>query len=383
MDVGERVIALPFGPVGGVGKIYINQLMIASFLFCVVVHHVISPLAFGRCNAIYRSLNKNRRMEWDSRVVSSIHATIVSVLCVLSLIKERGLWQDPLFATGDIALHALSISIGYFLCDLISMPIYYKGKNLAIFIVHHSAALIAFYLIFVYRIGTFFGVYRLTTELSTPFTNQRWFFRTLGYTPDRRRVALTTLVYSVLFALTRNALVLPYWIIAYTVYNSPEHLRASRLLPNLTRIWFTASLTLDALNTYWAVQVYPIGYRAAVLLYTADWRTDIDRAKARLRGRFQSARRRAMNTKLIKSLRRTASFGRIHRVFSGPSFPYDFDVFPEVLSEPEFDDDSGTTTPKDHSPTSPLNGGNESSPEDEQFSSAGLLFRARPEPSSA
>ncbi|KAL7062283.1 hypothetical protein AAHC03_01588 [Spirometra sp. Aus1] len=382
MDVDERVFSLPFGPVGGVKRLFINQQMITSFVFCVVVHHVISPFAFGRCNAIYRSLSKNRRMEWDSRVVSSIHATVVSVLCLLSLVKERELWQNPFFATGDIALHALSISIGYFMCDLLSMPIYYRGKNLVIFIVHHLAALIAFYLIYVYRIGTFFGIYRLTTELSTPFTNQRWFFRTLGYTPDRRRVALTTLVYSVLFAITRNALVIPYWIISYMVYNSPEHLRASRMLPNLNRIWFTASLTLDALNTYWALQVYPIGHQAAVLLYTADWRTDIDRAKARLRGRFQSARRRAMNTKLIKSLRRTASFGRIHRAFSRPTFPYDFDVFPEALSEPEFDDNSDTTTPIDHSPT-PNDGGNESSPEDGLYSSSGLVFRARPEPSSA
>ncbi|VUZ57815.1 unnamed protein product [Hymenolepis diminuta] len=53
------------------------------------------------------------------------------------------------------------------------MPIYYDRKNMLIFTVHHLVATIAFYLILHYRVGLFFGIYRLTTELSTPFTNQR------------------------------------------------------------------------------------------------------------------------------------------------------------------------------------------------------------------
>ncbi|CAH8514131.1 unnamed protein product [Schistosoma guineensis] len=55
-------------------------------------------------------------MEWDSRVVSSIHATIVSILCVTALVTNADLWYNPAISVAHSGLMALSISIGYFLC---------------------------------------------------------------------------------------------------------------------------------------------------------------------------------------------------------------------------------------------------------------------------
>ncbi|KAL5970004.1 TLC domain-containing protein 4 [Taenia solium] len=305
-----------------------NTIILTSFLIWAFIHHVASPLIFSR-NVAYRALNKYKRMEWDSRVVSTLHATSVSVLCVVALVKESQLWADPFFAQGWMGLTALCISIGYFLCDIISMPIYYDRKNQLIFTVHHSAATIAFYIILVYKVGLFFGVYRLTTELSTPFTNQRWFYRKVGYTLDRRRVAIVSLIFSIFFAITRNFMIIPYWSFMYSLYGTPKHIAARERLPNLDVPMFVCSLILDALNIYWALMVYPIGYKAAYMLYRADWRTDFDRARNRIRGRFLSARRRAMNTELIASLRRSTSFNLIQRAWE------EWSLFPEDFSETE------------------------------------------------
>ncbi|CDS41107.1 transmembrane protein 56 B [Echinococcus multilocularis] len=305
-----------------------NTVILTSFLVWAFIHHVASPLIFNR-NVAYRALNKYKRMEWDSRVVSTLHATSVSILCVVALMKESQLWEDPFFAQGRIGLTALCISIGYFLCDLISMPIYYDRKNQLIFTVHHSVATISFYLILIYRMGLFFGVYRLTTELSTPFTNQRWFYRKVGYTPDRRRVAIVSLIFSIFFAITRNFMIVPYWLFVYSICGTPKHMAAREQLPGMDLPWFVCSLTLDALNIYWALTVYPIGYKSAYMLYKADWRTDFHRARDRIRGRFLSARRRAMNTELITSLRRSTSFNLIQRAWE------EWSLFPEDFSETE------------------------------------------------
>uniref|UniRef100_A0A5K3G1W9 TLC domain-containing protein n=2 Tax=Mesocestoides corti TaxID=53468 RepID=A0A5K3G1W9_MESCO len=307
------------------------------------------------------------------RVVSTLHATSVSILCVFSLLKERELWTDPFFAQCEIALNALCISIGYFLCDMLSMPIYYDRKNQIIFSIHHSVAMMAFYIILVSKMGLFFGVYRLTTELSTPFTNQRWFYRTVGYTPDRRRVALVTLVFSILFAITRNFMVFPYWLFVYVIYGTPKHAAAREQLPYIDVPLFATSLTLDVLNIYWALTVYPIGYKAAYMLYKADWRSDIDRARDRIRCRFLSARRRAMNTKLIASLQRSASFNRIHKAILSPSRMWEeWSIFSEGLSEPELDAEStsGQTTPLRR-----FSDGDSASEED---SSGGAVFEVQP-----
>ncbi|VDO05464.1 unnamed protein product [Rodentolepis nana] len=322
--------------------------ILLSFLFWSFVHHLASKWMF-RNNPTYRALSKNKRMEWDSRIMSTIHATIVSILCVVSLVKETQLWADPFFAQGRLGVLALCISIGYFTCDLISMPIYYDRKNMIIFTLHHLVATIAFYQILDYKVGLFFGVYRLTTELSTPFTNQRWFYRKVGYTLDRRRVAIVSLIFSIFFVITRNLMILPYWGFVYLIFNSEGHVQARARLPFLDISWFVSSLILDALNIYWAILVYPIGINAAVKLYRADWRTDFDRARDKLRDRFTSARRRALTndciafaeinvvlgvlpnvvipghfdpSRFINRIRRTASFSRIQQAWE------DLKVFP-------------------------------------------------------
>lgn len=79
------------------------------------------------------------------------------------------------------------------------------------------------------------------------------------------------------------------------------------------------------------------------MLYAADWRTDIDLARIRIQGRFRNVRRRALNTKLLRTLRRSASFGRLNRAL-GERFGHheDLSAFSEALSEPEFDNDDSS-----------------------------------------
>ncbi|KAA0200214.1 Transmembrane protein 56, partial [Fasciolopsis buskii] len=224
--------------------------------------------------------------------VSSLHATVVSILCLSTLLTDNLLWKQPVTYPARSGLIALAISVGYFLCDIVSMPFYWRGSDLYIFLLHHFAAALAFQQVIKYRICTFFGVYRLTTELSTPFINQRWFYRTIGYTPDRRRVCSVTLMFAILFAITRNFMIVPFWWISYRALSSPGFVTARQAIPWLIVAFIIPPLILDILNIYWASKTYRIGWRAAKCLWNADWRTDIRLAHARLRRRLRRLRHR-------------------------------------------------------------------------------------------
>ncbi|VDM35369.1 unnamed protein product [Hydatigera taeniaeformis] len=206
------------------------------------------------------------------------------------------------------------------------MPIYYDRKNQLIFTVHHSVATIAFYLILVSLVRS---IYAHRVDLLENATFLAEVAQVTSFI-DRRRVAIVSLIFSIFFAITRNFMVIPYWLFIYSIYGTPKHMAAREQLPGLDVPMFVSSLILDALNIYWALMVYPIGYKAAYMLYKADWRTDFDRVRDRIRGRFLSARRRAMNTELLASLRRSTSFNLIQRAWE------EWSLIPEDFSETEF-----------------------------------------------
>ncbi|TPP59093.1 Transmembrane protein 56 [Fasciola gigantica] len=299
-----------------------------SFLTCVTIHHVLSPLLFRRYNRAYREFPRAKRMEWDSRAPIRRHASTENSHCVQFYLSMKLLWNWPIGYPARLGLIALAISIGYFLCDIVSMPLYWRGSDLYIFLLHHFAAALAFQQVIQYRICTFFGVYRLTTELSTPFINQRrvslsltfgvdnrdsivlrhgarislWFYRTIGYTPDRRRVCSVTLMFAILFAITRNFMIIPFWGISYRALSSPGFLTARQAIPWLIMAFTVPPLILDFLNIYWASKAYRIGWRAAKCLWSADWRSDIRLAHARLRKRLRRLRhRKSSNSTSIHS----------------------------------------------------------------------------------
>ncbi|KAL3310811.1 Transmembrane protein 56 [Cichlidogyrus casuarinus] len=259
------------------------QYIFTSFTICISIHHWLSPWFCGRYNKVYPNLPWRKRMEWDSRIVSTIHAVIVSVLCIYSLLNDQAMWSDPLGYESFTGQIAVSISLGYFFSDLISMPIYWRGTDLIQFIIHHMAAIFLIGIILFYRGCSIFGVYRLITEASTPFTNQRWFFLTSGTKASRRRVAISSLLFATLFIITRNGLIVPFWMISYGVINTDQHKMLRQRIPFVDLVWLFIPATLDVLNLYWSLAVYRIGWKAIKFLYTADWKSDLVRARKRLK----------------------------------------------------------------------------------------------------
>ncbi|VDP87888.1 unnamed protein product [Echinostoma caproni] len=99
-------------------------------------------------------------------------------------------------------------------------------------------------------------------------------------------------MFAILFAITRNFMIVPFWWISYRSLSTPGFVTARQAIPWLVVAFVIPPLILDYLNLYWAMKTYRIGWRAAKCLWNADWRSDIRRAHARLRKRLRRIRRR-------------------------------------------------------------------------------------------
>ncbi|VDQ06742.1 unnamed protein product [Trichobilharzia regenti] len=124
-----------------------------------------------------------------------------------------------------------------------------------------------------------------------------WFYRTIGYKPDRRRVACVTLIFAVFFILTRNLMILPFWYISFISYGSEAYKICIQSFPMMTTIFVTTCGLLDCLNIHWAFRTCRIGSKAIKTLSTADWQSDIRKAQARIHKRLRNLHRRVVVTK--------------------------------------------------------------------------------------
>lgn len=114
-------------------------------------------------------------MEWNSRIVSNIHAVFGAVGGAYIIYTHRSWTSYEFYGSSDATLNILAISIAYFIYDLflcLLNPVIRSKSTL----LHHVMALgsVGSALLFhvcVYQLGFF-----LLTEITTPCVNQRYFF---------------------------------------------------------------------------------------------------------------------------------------------------------------------------------------------------------------
>uniref|UniRef100_A0A5K3EH09 TLC domain-containing protein n=1 Tax=Mesocestoides corti TaxID=53468 RepID=A0A5K3EH09_MESCO len=199
-------------------------------------------------------------------VASSVHATLVTLLSLESLLFDQFQWADPITSISRTGCIALAITIGYMFADTITMFTFQKGLELILFSIHHLLVAVCFTFLLVYRLVPVYGIMRLVSEVSTPFLNQRWFFRTIGGDGSKERSARVTLVFAGLFIIGRYILPIPYWIVFWSNFNSRPHLLIKADLPPFTNYFISCPVLLDILNIAWGYPVFMVTRKALITL---------------------------------------------------------------------------------------------------------------------
>ncbi|KAM4717884.1 TLC domain-containing protein 4-B isoform 2-T2 [Anableps anableps] len=120
------------------------------------------------------------------------------------------------------------------------------------FVCHHLAALYAYGYVLTRGVLPYFANFRLISELSTPFVNQRWFYEALKYPRSHWLVVLNGIAMAVVFFVVRIAVMPSYWASVFATFGTPEF---ERLGLGAQVAWITSCIALDVLNTIWMYKI--------------------------------------------------------------------------------------------------------------------------------
>ncbi|XP_068130381.1 TLC domain-containing protein 4-like [Hyperolius riggenbachi] len=223
-----------------------------SFIAFQLVFSVISPIVSSRCSTAYRQLSKGKQCEWDSRCVSTVHAFIVGSLCLYILAYDDAINRDPIWGDPFQVKMNVAITCGYLVYDLILFARYWKEMKDPYMVCHHFAVLYAYVYVLNRGVLPYFANFRLISELSTPFVNQRWFFEAIGTPRTSRPAIINGLAMAVVFFLVRIAVIPTYYSQVFATFGTEGYIRLG-IGPQVA--WIVSCIILDILNVYWMYKI--------------------------------------------------------------------------------------------------------------------------------
>ncbi|KAL7849247.1 hypothetical protein SRHO_G00208700 [Serrasalmus rhombeus] len=192
---------------------------VGSFLSSQWLFHRGSPWLSERLTPAFLTLNHTQRTEWNSRAVSTVHALVVGLLCLYILLFDEAVKKDPVWGDPTLVKLNVGITTGYLISDLLLMLYFWDFIGEKYFVVHHLAALYAYYYVLV-----------------------------LGYHKLSKQSLVNGVAMAFSFFLVRIAVIPVYYSHMYSVYGTEAFYR----LPLGARsAWLLCSLCLDVMNVMW------------------------------------------------------------------------------------------------------------------------------------
>ncbi|KAL9657263.1 hypothetical protein ABK040_011484 [Willaertia magna] len=218
----------------------IGSIAFHSILF--LTSYFMSHLVFSS----YGKLKHKEKVEWCSRIVSTVHAIVSSVLTFYT-VKANSDYLDLKFDAFDMEMGSITLqyTFGYFIYDFILLMIYFKTMGGVPMFLHHFFAGVSWGLSIGYQKFAFFPLLYTLTELTTPFINQRWFFAV----SDMKESKLYFLNGILMFVSWTVVRIPPMLIVPYVMY---INLDVVKRMPVFTLgLLITDYLVISVLNLYW------------------------------------------------------------------------------------------------------------------------------------
>ncbi|KAL2089369.1 hypothetical protein ACEWY4_014057 [Coilia grayii] len=230
----------------------------SSFLVSQWLFHRVSPRLCSWLCPAFSHLPHTHKTEWNSRVVSTIHALVVCHSSLYIFLFDEATNEDPVWGDPTLVKLNVAITTGYLLSDLVIMFSTWEITGDKLFVLHHLAALYAYSYVLDQGLLPYFANFRLLSEFSTPCVNQRWFFKVLGYPKTSVPNLINGALMAAVFFLVRLAVLPLYYYRVFGVYGT----QAYNKLPLGGRVsWILSSLCLDLLNLLWMWRIWVGGLR--------------------------------------------------------------------------------------------------------------------------
>lgn len=236
-------------------------MVIVSFVIFQLLFSFVSHLISISVFQGYKKLAAEKQTEWNSRCVSTIHALIVGFFCLYILWFDDAVNSDPVWGDPRIVKMNVAVTCGYLIYDLLLLIRYWKLMGDVFFICHHLAALYAYGYVLSRGVLPYFANFRLISEISTPFVNQRWFFDALHYPRSSRPVLFNGVAMAVVFFLVRIAVMPTYYARVFSTFGTEAF---EKLGTAVQVAWNVSNVSLDILNFIWMYKIFRGCYKTLV-----------------------------------------------------------------------------------------------------------------------
>uniref|UniRef100_A0A8D0FGQ0 TLC domain-containing protein n=1 Tax=Strix occidentalis caurina TaxID=311401 RepID=A0A8D0FGQ0_STROC len=220
----------------------------ASFTVFQLLFHVLSSWVSTRITPGFNNLSQKRKIEWNSRTVSTFHALVVGGFCLYILLYDDAVNAD----------------------HLLLIIYYWKAIGDKFFVIHHLAALYAYYFVLSKGLLAYFGNFRLLAEFSTPFVNQRWFFEILGYPKSSKANIINGVLMTIVFFVVRIAVMPIYYSHVISSFGTEAFQRLGFAAQSA---WIISSVVLDVMNVMWMVKIAKGCYKVICLIGQEEAKT--------------------------------------------------------------------------------------------------------------
>uniref|UniRef100_A0A8C8ZHJ2 TLC domain containing 4 n=1 Tax=Prolemur simus TaxID=1328070 RepID=A0A8C8ZHJ2_PROSS len=200
-----------------------------SFVTFQFLFHYVSYWFSAKISPGFNSLSLEKKIEWNSRVVSTCHSLLVGIFAFF-----------------------LCNNLFFLPTDLLILIWHWKVIGDKFFIIHHCAALYAYFFVLKDGVLAYIGNFRLLAELSSPFVNQRWFFEALKYPKFSKANVINGILMTVVFFIVRIVSIPPLYSFIYSVYGTEPYRRLGLLIQCS---WISSCLVLDVMNVMWMIKI--------------------------------------------------------------------------------------------------------------------------------
>ncbi|XP_004752604.1 TLC domain-containing protein 4 [Mustela nigripes] len=232
-------------------KLVFNS-VITSFFTFQLLFYFISFWFSAKVSPGFNSLSYEKKIEWNSRVGSTCHSLVVGLFGLYILFFDEVAKADPLWGDSSLVKVNISIATGYLISDLLILILYWKVIGDKYFIIHHCAALYAYYFVLRDGVLAYIGNFRLLAELSSPFVNQRWFFEALKYPKFSKANVINGILMTVVFFIVRIVPIPPFYSYIYSLLGTEAYIRLGFLIQCS---WISTCVVLDVMNVMWMIKI--------------------------------------------------------------------------------------------------------------------------------
>ncbi|KAM7497679.1 hypothetical protein LguiA_022093 [Lonicera macranthoides] len=210
------------------------------------VAHFISAIYFKS----YSSLSVAQRIEWNNRVISTVHAIFMTIASMYfafwsDLFSDNQHDRLLIFRCSPMSTFVLGVSVGYFLSDLGMIFWFYPSLGGTEYVVHHLLSMVSVTYAMLTGEGQLYTFMVLISETTTPGINLRWYLDAAGMKRSR-----AYLINGVLIFLTwLVARILLFMYLFYHIYTHYDQVKQMQTFGFLLVVIVPSVLSL--MNLMW------------------------------------------------------------------------------------------------------------------------------------